>query len=1397
MSVHQRIAIPTLSGGVGRQASNKRLTSEAENLDNCLVTLEKSVEKRPPLEFFKGSDSFYSEETSATDDFPAPGSLLFNTLSTGQYQPTTEDDIFFKWISIDSDDRFLIAINFSLKLENSSTITDDERKKFITVWRLNPDNKRMDLQTFDFDSITVDHYNYITKNPNARSAADTFDFALFGSAIILLNKQVSARFRDDIARDIDNNKNVLLDLTSATIINNRLRVKSEDNEFIKLELVDLNETAAKDLTFKGFNNFFKFGLEPNICEITMTTDDANNASVCSFFVQNFKEPNGRFEFLFEDIKLISGALPAANDTRKFIFTLKVYGQDPKGKKINYRTATLPTTTGKNLVPVLETTKLSELDVDPVIKLFGNDGATRVANAPIHTINNLTEAPVSGSVKDVSPAVAGDAFFADKFFISRGSVQYSVELNEFDSAKQPSDPSLSPPDGNTINLGLSDLKVTQKLRPPTEFSTIDSVVSSGIVTTSGTVTATFDEDKTIADLKEIIENSGADATLKIDSETNVLSIIDDSQENLTLLATGENFTSRQQGNQTFVESLGLGNTNSKSLKTINSETKLDTLTDDEGNQLITEDRVNNILIIQEQAVDTSLNSVVGTTLVHTIELDGSIATSDLKNLDTKIADATKINDVPQFGLFFSNNNKRVAPGNNDENSTGVQIMKIVYDGEVPLDKGTSAASVIDSADEAVEEADGTVKRGKFAELMGLRNVFRDHTLVVEDKNFNVSQQTDLGQSIVSFQNIPIPPSENDTIKTNGAHDTLFSMYEGGTLTTAARSSQRGRGKVYESRERFFDFVPGFYRSVNEPNKGNPYYEQVRAEDRYSVLDERTWPIVLDFVTSSGTWKLVTPSWQPRKAGNLTNNPGPSPFISADVNEREGRQITAITAWRNRLWFAVDDTIFSSEFSNFFNLFLTDPGTITDIDVIDVRSSVDKVSKINNIIPFYDFLFVNTDNDIQFELQGSENQITPFTAELSPTTFYSSDPIAKPQLLGSQIYFFAPQKIYLYYSTANQSNVTQAIETTQHAEGYLPVNFGSITRAPAQDTIIMVDDDKKNELYLYTQRFAGDKVAQNSLSRYIFDTELSTLATEVFDNFLYMVTSRPFEKKSGSIKDYYFVERTFLESMDNDTPRLDRLHFFEPDLKFPADSDTVFNIEYDSNTNQTTFILPYQDAKADTLVFGSGYGDLTNRSIKCINTTTAGGKTRLRVTGKFDDIIGVTDDQGLVTQSAEAVESQGSINQVAETTEDQGELFAVASGGTKGIFVGVPYTMNVELSPQFVRSQDQTIVDGVLNLRTISTRYFNTGEYKIKVQRKGQEDRINITTKRNPFYKENIYNEAYLDSPVEVSGEGEFIAKVFGDSSHMRVFIESDHYTPCNITHIEFKGVFKQHYRSGQN
>ena len=125
------------------------------------------------------------------------------------------------------------------------------------------------------------------------------------------------------------------------------------------------------------------------------------------------------------------------------------------------------------------------------------------------------------------------------------------------------------------------------------------------------------------------------------------------------------------------------------------------------------------------------------------------------------------------------------------------------------------------------------------------------------------------------------------------------------------------------------------------------------------------------------------------------------------------------------------------------------------------------------------------------------------------------------------------------------------------------------------------------------------------------------------------------------------------------------------------------------------------------------------------------------------------------------------------------------------------MNIELSRQFLRGQDQTIIDGTLNLRTILTRYFNSGTYSIVVKRRDNEDVISTETRRDPLYKEAIYNQNIYDLPATIDSEGEFIAKVYGNSENMRVFIQSDEYTPVNVTHIEFKGIFKQQYRSAQN
>ena len=1412
MSVHQKIAIPTLAGGVGRQASNKRLPTEAQDLDNVLVTTERSIEKRPPLEWIAGADIIYGDNTTY-----APGSLLFNTLSDGtRYVPDQTDDIFFKWISIDQNNRFLIAINFSLQITGS--FNDDAKKKFITVWKLNVENKRMDLQSFDTTSITRAHYNYLTANPDNVKSTKALSFALFGTALVALNNQVSAGYREGAQKTVlntykTNNPNPTWNSSN---YNFTLRSNLKNGIFDSFTLQDFDfqdvMRTHQGFPFDGAN---PDGLMPESIIINVYKESDRVSLEGVYKLINFKEPGEKFEIKRDDLELVSGSFPRAAGNKYWDIEVRV--PDIIGQSIQYRVAALPDT--KNLVPISETTTLASLDTNPTTTLF--DGDQTIPRMQL--VNNFTGDSLAGNAKDPSTAAANDTYFADKFFISRGSVQYAVELNEFDTTLSAGDAALGPvAAGQTdVNVTLSDLKVTQKLRPLTAFSIVGGGGGVGVNTNSdSTVTAAgdivvadsaVDETKTIKDLKDLIENSGADATLKIDSGTNRLSIVDDSQENLTLLATGENFNSNQQGNQNFVESLGLGNSNSKSLRTINSTTKLFTeLYNADGTVLIpNEDYVNNIRIFTQRVDPTT--GVFTITEQFTIDLSTLALGDTLKNLADAISEQTKTNVSDLRGkyvLCFADNNLEVAAGNNSDQSVGLQILTANdVNGNAPGDanfdaKKRSTAFVLDTADSvSTEQAGQETPAANFAQLLGIRNITRDHKLVVEDKNFNISQQTDLGQSVVSFQNVPIPTEENDTIKVNNAEDALFSLYENGPLPTSSNFSSLGRGKVYECRERFFDFTPGFYRAVREPDRGNPYYEKVRAESPYSVWDENTLPIVIDFDSATQLWSLRTPAWQPRLSGDLTNNPGPSPFIDGtDSNRRIRRRITAITTWRNRLWFAIDDTIFSSEFGNFFNLFLTDPGTIVDSDVIDVRSSIDKVSKINNMISFYDFLFINTDNDVQFELQGSENQITPFTAELSPTTFYSTDPIAKPQLLGSQIYFFAPQKVYLYYSTANKNVITQAIETSSHCGGYLPTNYGSITRAPAQDLIAMVDADAPNNLYFYVNKFTGDKIQQNALYRYIFDENLQVDAMESFDNFIYMVGTRPYTAQDGSITRQFFIHRTFLEEADKNQPRLDNLMLVAPD----ASGDDA-TLTYDAATNKTTFILPMQDPNIDTAVFSKNlFRETGNNNVQyqspevIVSALSPGQRTRVTIDGNFNDVVTLIDDQGGLTGEVEVEESQGLVNDTfISESEDQGFLFAPLTGGDLGVLFGASYNMNVELSTQFIRDGEMNVVDGVLNLRTISTRYSDTGIYSIKVQRKGEEKFISITTKRDPFYKKVLNSQTTLDQPIPIDEEGEFIAKVFGDSERMRVFITSDHYTPCNITHIEFKGVFKQTYRSGQN
>tara|TARA_R100000458_G_scaffold59948_1_gene73132 strand:+ start:6623 stop:10336 length:3714 start_codon:yes stop_codon:yes gene_type:complete len=690
---------------------------------------------------------------------------------------------------------------------------------------------------------------------------------------------------------------------------------------------------------------------------------------------------------------------------------------------------------------------------------------------------------------------------------------------------------------------------------------------------------------------------------------------------------------------------------------------------------------------------------------------------------------------------------------------------------------------------VEEVSG----GDIAQRLGILYDIGMHTPVRDDKRTSADLfERELGQNISSFNAIEIPPEGDDVNRVNGEEEATKFLYE----RTGIGNSD-GYGKVWYCRSGFLTFPQGFYRCTS--NDTIPHYDRVRAEDEHSVLYEASLPFLV-INTGNNSWSVEYPEWKPREAGNDRNNPGPQAFQPDSANRVRGRQISDIAFWRERLWFTVDDMVFSSRNNDWFNVWLDDPNSITADDPIDIRASSGKYTRINFMIPFDDFMFINTGGETQYELQGSNNIISPTTAELAPTSFYSASSIVEPLVLGTQIYWFDDERLYLYNSSAGAS-VNNATEVSIHAAGYLPKNFRCAAVAPAQDSIFVVDEDNPNELYVYTARWAGGELAQNAFYKYVlpqtivdrqitdnggsqhgwdaapyWDGNKTTLPKPEIEyvwysrNYLYMIVLRP---AYVGTKRQRFIERTSLQFLDINSPRLERIAEIPNSHVTGHVNDTAAQDETWFAANTTYWRLPYWDPSADEIILGPDWptqaGQRLAETATVTNTDESdSGCTVLSVSGDWNSVSGTP-----YTSRA-----------------------------------GSPYTMKLELSQVNYRDPSTGYpVEGTLALRMMNIKHFKSGVYDVEIVRNknrvnlgstdtdgdGNKNAVTVTT-HTPL---TINNSTDALGSLLVEEEGEFTTRVFGNADTTTITITSDYPSPVAITSLEIIGKFKPYNSSIQS
>tara|TARA_R100000808_G_C2154639_1_gene165786 strand:+ start:3459 stop:6092 length:2634 start_codon:yes stop_codon:yes gene_type:complete len=406
---------------------------------------------------------------------------------------------------------------------------------------------------------------------------------------------------------------------------------------------------------------------------------------------------------------------------------------------------------------------------------------------------------------------------------------------------------------------------------------------------------------------------------------------------------------------------------------------------------------------------------------------------------------------------------------------------------------------------------------------------------------------LGQAITKFSDLRFPPDSTDVTAWNG--DSRVTSAIKNLYPTSGDSI--GRGKIIYLSQAYLGSAPGWYRMINTTDK--PYLEHIRTPDEMNLIDQKRMPVQLYLDETENHWSIRFIDWEPRKSGTKVTNPGPSFFQDKDGNAQQ-KEIKAISFYRDRLFLATDDTLVSSRLGKFDDLFISDPANITVIDPIDLNVSSNIYTPITFLQPFKDFLFLGTSGDTQYELMGSENQISPLTAEIAPTSFFPMTSDIEPITMNNNLFFFSKNRLYIYFGS-DTSDQQQAFELSRHAPDYLPSSYWAVTVSSAHNSIFVVSGNSPgSEIFCYRNQVANQEIIQNAFFK--FNLNGNVHAIKAIEDDLYIVKETDETSDRGKILQ---LQKMSLIPDDIDVARLDNR------------ISTGISATYDASTDKSTFTV----------------------------------------------------------------------------------------------------------------------------------------------------------------------------------------------------------------------------------
>ena len=476
----------------------------------------------------------------------------------------------------------------------------------------------------------------------------------------------------------------------------------------------------------------------------------------------------------------------------------------------------------------------------------------------------------------------------------------------------------------------------------------------------------------------------------------------------------------------------------------------------------------------------------------------------------------------------------------------------------------------------------------------------------------------------------------------------------------------------------------------------------------------------------TFQMYT-SWNQRPNTGLTGAAAEAVIPSPDF---VGNQISDLTFHRDRLAIASDETVFFSASGDYTNFWPKTAGQVIDSDPFGRTASTSSVNRIRAIVPFRKALFCSSDN-AQFELTSNE-ALTPLTAQIDVATKYTSEHLCRPLGFRDELYFASKSGssavLFEYYYSDTSVGHT-ANDVLIHASGYVPAPITHLVSDTVTGTIMALSGTDRSTIYVYKTFWNGEEKAQSSWSKWSFGTGTIIQNFTNLDGHIYIALTR-----GGNL----IVEKISLN--ENEKPS---------QFKYPVRLDALQYIvgTYDSSTQLTTFVSDY----------ALDFTKMT--AVTTTENSPAGSK-------------GIVINPLTVTPSFNA--GNGFF---------KGRFTLAGDKSGVPIYLGINYTMSVELSKQYLRegNDNATVTTGRLQLKRIYFDYKDSAFLQAVV-----------TPHLRPS-KTYTFNGSTVGGSIQASPDlldGVFDAPVRSDGTTVKIKLINPSYLPCTVTSARWVGFFNE-------